>query len=202
MDWSGDAGFRFRRGSSRHISVACVTSPIPFDETLSDIRASNELGKSFYFHFSDASETIKPAFFQTLAQTEIRGVVLRVDKSRLQPEFHRMRGMNLIAHFVAENICRLPESMIANHSLIFDGSRDETTVIRAIRVGVSARLRLLGKPLLDRVAARPAQEEAGLQVADMLAGAASSARLTDNALFGYLGEKVILADYGEKNRLG
>ena len=202
LDWSGDAGFRFRHGSSRYLSIACVASSAPFDNALDAIRAARELGKRFYYHFSDASEVIKPVFFQALAETEIRGAVLRIDKSRLSTDFHRMRGIQLVAHFIAETISGLPETMLEDRSLIFDGSRDETTVVRAIRIALSARMRQMGKPLFDRVTARPAQEEAGLQGTDMLAGAASSARLADNALLGYLRGKVIVADYEEKNRLG
>jgi Protein of unknown function (DUF3800) len=197
LDWSGDAGFRFRRGSSRHLAVACVACPTPFATTVNDICANNRLAKSFYFRFSDVPERLKPVFFQALARTDIRGVVLRIDKSRLPSHFREMRGMDLIAHFIAESLGRLPDTLIANHSLIFDGNRDETKLIRAVRVAVSKRLRSTGKPTLNRVTARPAREEAGLQVADMLAGAAASPRLTDNALFGYLGGDVILADYEE-----
>ncbi|MBU0512831.1 MAG: DUF3800 domain-containing protein [Chloroflexi bacterium] len=200
VDWSGDPGFKFRRASSRYLTVACITSLMPLSDILNSIRDRYGLGKQFYFHFADSSRFLKPRFFEELAQVNLRGIVLRVNKQRLTPEFRNMRGNELIGYFVSESIIRLPDGLIEKHVLLFDGSRKETSITRAVRIAVSAKLRSTDKPHLRQVAPRPAREEDGLQVADMLAGAAASEHLSDNVLLGCLQGKVHLFDYSEEKQ--
>lgn len=66
--------------------------------------------------------------------------------------------------------------VVENAVLIFDGPRRETKTIRGIRVAISRLLeeRELGYHL-KKVTARPSTKEDGLQVTDMIAGAALDA---------------------------
>ncbi len=107
-----------------------------------------------------------------------------------------MRGDNLVAHFVAETVAEMPAELIDGAVLLIDGSRDEVALQQRIRATVSAKLRRVGSTLLKDIRVRPAREEDGLQVADMLAGAAASEHIGDNALLGYLRDKVKLVDFG------
>jgi hypothetical protein len=204
VDWSGDPGFRFRAGSSLYLSIACVMSSPSFAQPLSAIRDDYHLGRKFYFRFANVSNLIKPIFFSELAQADIGGVVLRVDKPALKPEFRSMKGNQLIGHFIAECIDRLPPAALQDYSLMFDGSRDESAATQMIRITISAQLRSRNLPRPKHIAPRPAREEDGLQIADMLAGAAASRHLADNALLGRLRGKVDLIDYSEDkhNRSG
>ena len=201
VDWSGDAGWKFRASSSRYLSIACVTGLTPFSDILDIVRFQYSLGKDFCFRFTDASRFIKPPFFAELASHDLAGIILRVNKSNLGAEFRKMRGTDLIGFFVAETISWMPDNLITDHWLIFDGSRKEVSVTQTMRIMVSAKLRSLGKPLFRRIVPRPAREEDGLQAADMLAGAAASEHLSDNALLGHLREKVNLKDYQEEKNL-
>lgn len=195
LDWSGDAGFKFHEASSRFLTFACVVSPIAFSNTLSQLRRDYALAGNFHFHFASASELIKRPFFECLAKTDISGIVLRVNKLRLGQDFRRMRGDELIASLVAETVSHLSAQMIDRGVLMVDGSRDETALTQGIRVATSTKLRSIGTTYLKQVRVRPAREEDGLQVADMLAGAAASSNINDNALLGYLRDKIELADY-------
>lgn len=195
LDWSGDAGFKFRRGSSRYLTFACVTSATPFEQPLGALRARYSLGKAFYFRFTQASEYIKPLFFSAVAAVEMQGVVLRVDKMRLPPEARRRTGLELLGDLAAETLCLWPAVPGEDRALLYDGLRAERALGQVLRVALSAHLRAAGLPPLARVQARPAREVDGLQVADMLAGAAASERLAQNALLGRLGSKVRLVDY-------
>ncbi|MEK7327986.1 MAG: DUF3800 domain-containing protein [Chloroflexota bacterium] len=188
--------FKFNRGSSKFLAFACIASPASFTEPLNRLRGGYKLGDNFYFHFKNASELIKPAFFSLLAQTDITAVVLRVDKPALKQEWRKMRGDNLVAHFVAETVAEMPAELIDGAVLLIDGSRDEVALQQRIRATVSAKLRRVGSTLLKDIRVRPAREEDGLQVADMLAGAAASEHIGDNALLGYLRDKVKLVDFG------
>jgi hypothetical protein len=162
---------------------------------LDGLRAQYSLGKAFHFRFTKASKFIKPKFFAAVGTLDLDGVVLRVDKSRLGLEARRRRGIELLAYFAADTICRMRAIEAEDHALIFDGLHAERALTQALRVAISATMRENGLPALKRLAARPAQREAGLQVADMLAGAAASAHLADNALLGALAGKVMLIDY-------
>ncbi len=122
------------------------------------------------------------------------GVVFRVDKHKLERKFQTMGGDVLIARFAAEVVSQLPKHTLNKATLLIDGNRDEAALARKLRVTISERLRG-GAVYLKRTAMRPACEEDGLQVADMLAGAAASEHLEENALLGYLGDKVQLTDY-------
>src|SRR5436190_21734398 len=192
LDWSGDPGFKFRSGASRYLAVACVTDSVPLAGALNYLRERHSLGKTFYFRFTDVSNFIKPVFFSALTSLDFQGVVLRVEKARLGPEFRRRRGLELLAYFVAETVCYMPESSPKARTLIFDGLRSEHALTQTLRVSISAGLRARGLPPLKRVAACPAREYDGLQVADMLAGAAASEHLADNAFFGSLRVKVAM----------
>ena len=196
LDWSGDAGFKFNQASSRFMAVACVTNSEGFSQPLANLRRDYKLGKHFHFHFTNASRLIKRPFFNALAPTAFAGVVLRVDKSTLSHQWRKMRGTELVSRLVAETASQLSSELINEAVLLVDGSRKESRLRNQMRVAVSAKLRANSASLADLVM-RPAREEDGLQVADMLAGASASNHIGDNALLGYLGDKVKLIDFKE-----
>ena len=79
----------------------------------------------------------------------------------------------MIEHFVAEAVVGAEREQVEKAVMIFDGPRRETKTIRGIRVAISRLLRACELEYrLKKVTARPAAEEDGLQVADMIAGMA------------------------------
>lgn len=111
----------------------------------------------------------------------------------------------MIEHFVAEAVVGAGKELAENAALIFDGPRRETKTIRGIRIAISRLLEARELHYrLKRVTARPAAEEDGLQVADMLAGMALDEATGD--AHGYLvqlGEKLeIIHVLAEENRPG
>jgi hypothetical protein len=197
LDWSGDAGFKFRRGSSRYLTVACVHCDASVTETLSDLRQRHSLGRAFNFRFSQASEFIKPHFFSALGETAITGVVVRVDKTRLEASHPRPRGVEVLAFFAADTIGRLAKTDAENRALIYDGLKSERALSQALRVAISEKVRERRLTPFKHVSARPAKQHDGLQIADMLAGAAASRHLAENALLGRLQGKITLVDFVE-----
>jgi len=198
LDWSGDAGLKINEGSSKFLVHACVTNTSGFAEPLNRLRRQYRLGDRFYFHFNNASQLIKQPFFNLLGQSDINGIVLRVHKTRLEKEWRLKRGDQFIAETIAKTISTLSQDVINGSVLIIDGNRDEIVLHNKIRRAISIGLKDVGEARLKKVSVRPAREEDGLQVADMLAGAAASERLSDNALLGSLGDKVKLIDFWGK----
>jgi len=207
VDWAGDPGFKFRRGSSQYLVMVAVFTRAyeVMQQRLDRLRNQRRLATDFHFHYADASKLIKPAFFDALVDVPFTARVMVVNKAELSDPWRRMRGQRMIEHFVAEAVVGAGRERVEKGVLIFDGPRRETKTIRGIRVAIS---RLFEKRELDyrlkKVTARPAAEEDGLQVADMIAGAALD-EVTGGS-HGYLarlGEKLEIIQVPEKeNRPG
>jgi len=174
-------------------------------QRLDTLRKQRRLATDFHFHYADASKLARPAFFDALAVVPFMVRVMVVDKIELPDPWRRMRGQRIVGHFVAEAVVGAGRERVENGVLIFDGPRTETKTIRGIRVAIS---RLFEKRELDyrvkRVTARPAAEEDGLQVADMIAGAAlDKATGSSHDYLAGLGEKLEIIQVPEKeNRPG
>ncbi len=175
VDWAGDAGFKFRLGSSRYLVIAAIFCD-DYDQLKNDLASLRQrwgLKQGFVFHYIKASRKIKPAFFKTLADTTFTAKVLVVDKPQLPHPFWKMPGQRVVNHFIAELVVGAPKEVVEGANLIFDEQRDATKIIRGLRVAISAQLRIRKFDYyLKKVTARPAKDEDGIQVADMIAGAA------------------------------
>ena len=202
VDWAGDPGFRFRRGSSQYLVMVAVftTAYEVMRQRLDTLRKQRRVAADFHFHYADASTVVRPAFFDALADVPFMAKVTVVEKAELLEPWRRMRGQRMIEHFVAEAVVGAGRERVENGVLIFDGPRRETKTIRGIRVATS---RLFEKRELNyrlkKVTARPAAEEDGLQVADMIAGAAlDEATGNSHDYLARLGEKLEIIHVSEK----
>lgn len=207
LDWAGDAGFKFRRGSSRYLIIAAVFTDDyqTLQDDLDRLRERRELGKGFYFHYVEASSKVKPVFFHVLASLPFQARVLVIDKPKLSAPFRTMGGQKIIQHFVADLVVGLPREMAEGATFIFDGHRKETKVTRGIRVAISHLQKERGLDYrLKRVLPRPLTEEDGVQIADMIAGAVlDKVDGTGDVHWQTLGRKVeIIHLPGKENRLG
>lgn len=139
VDWAGDPGFRFRKGSSPYlVMVAVFTSAYGMiQQGLEVLRKQQKLVADFHFHYAEASKLVKPVFFNALVDLPFTGRVMVVDKAGLSDPWRRMRGQRMIEQFVAETVVGTRREMVENAVLVFDGRRRETRTIRGIRVAVS-----------------------------------------------------------------
>jgi hypothetical protein len=172
---------------------------------LDGLRKQQNLAAEFFFHYADASKRVKTAFFDALSEVPFAARVIVGDKAELPDSWHRMRGQRTVERFVAEAVVEAGREMVENAVLIFDGPRRETKTIQGIRVAIS---HLFEERELDyrlkKVTARPAIEEDGLQVADMICGAAlDEATAGSPGYLARLGKKVEIIRVPEKeNRPG
>jgi len=115
VDWSGDPGFRFRRGSSTLFLVAAITAQDQ-EINLAPLRAKMMLPENYEFHFSKSNDQIRAQFYDYLRiQPDfLAAVVLRVDKRLLGPDFRQMRGEQIIAGFIAACIQHFPAPFLKN----------------------------------------------------------------------------------------
>jgi hypothetical protein len=172
VDWSGDPGFRFRRGSSTLLLVAAVTSQEQ-EIDLAPLRTKLALPANYEFHFSKSDEQVRFQFHEYLrSQLPFHAaVVLRVDKRSLGAAFRQMRGEQIIADFIADCIQHFPAHILHNAILLYDGRKEQKSFRNILRSTLSAALKDRSPATyLREVKAVPASQSDGLQTADMLAG--------------------------------
>ena len=174
LDWSGDAGFKFGRGSSEYLVLALVSSTHYGQIRRSLVSLRRELGlfSSFEFHYRRTPPRLRVALFDTLAVLPFAAEVLTVHKPSLPPSFARMKETQFYGHFVADLIIRAEPASVDRALLLVDAQRSDVVLVRGIRTAISRILRGAEATYkLKKVKPRPAAEEDGLQIADMIAGA-------------------------------
>jgi hypothetical protein len=93
LDETGDAGFRFKHGSSNYfvVTLLLVDDPIPIQVAVDDLR--RELGFPVHteFKFSHTSNRVKDAFLRTLQRQDFAARALVVDKTLIHQSGLRTR---------------------------------------------------------------------------------------------------------------
>ncbi len=169
VDWSGDPGFRFRRGSSDLLLVAAVSAR-DHEIDVSPLRERLHLSDSFEFHFAKTTDDVRKRF-QRYVLSELDfplAVVLRINKQLVPQEFRKISGEQFLADFIARAIQIFPTRLLDNSILLYDGKKEQRSFRNVLRRTLSASLK--STTYLREVKAMPASKSDGLQTADMLAG--------------------------------
>jgi hypothetical protein len=176
MDESGDPGRDVRRGASLHFVLVLVetTEPDTLRDELQRLRVALSLHEQFEFHYhSTRSVERRAAFFVLLRALNLKIRAAIIDKSHLPKSFSAF-DTELYAFALGELVVRALPNDLAEAVLVVDGERGETTekTLAGIRKHLSrlyesrSRVRAFKKLI-----ARNSETEAGLQFADMVAGA-------------------------------
>ena len=174
VDWSGDSGFEFALGSSLYLALA-IGSSAHYDDlqaALMALRGRLGLPRSFEFHWARNAEVVRAAFFKVLSRSSWDGAVLLVDKRELPAEFARLREPVFYGASLRHLLTCVPLSVVGVKRLLMDGEKKDEALVRAMRLAMSSALRARGVERLPALRAEPAHQWDGLQLADMLAGAA------------------------------
>ena len=171
LDWMGDSGFRFGRGSSRMFVVCIVTIPNyeGFRASLKELKLGLGLKTEYHFHYAHIPITMRESFLNSLPGVDFHAAALVVDKLELPRSYH-LKESSFICRFVSEVMAVSNPSAFQAKRLLVDSPKKDTELIRQIRVTVSQTLRtreLLPTPIIR---GEPAARWDGLQLADMLAG--------------------------------
>ena len=142
-------------------------------QRLALLRQQRRLSPHFHFHYADVPRRVAQAFFEAVRDAPFSARATVVGKAVLPDTWRRMPGQWMVEHFIARTIMGARAEWVEDAVLIFDGPRRETKIIHGIRATIShlfAERELAYRP--KKVTARPEAEEDGLQMADMIAGAA------------------------------
>lgn len=184
IDWSGDLGFKFGRGSTTHLVIAVVSIADygRFRKLIADLRGERGLHKAYEFHYTHIPKTERAAFFNALRGASFKAWVLMVDKRMLPQSFKQRNQYDLLGEFIAVLADQLPATAVENALVVIDAHSTTTELTRSIRVAISGALRARQRqPRIKKLCGRPAHREDGLQLADMVAGAVVESKVRGGA---------------------
>lgn len=171
VDWSGDAGAAGKAGSTTTFALAVVA----YDEEeiaaiIAQLRQDQRLPERFEYHFTEGPSNydhIRHGFMQALTRSTMRAAILSGNKAALSIT-RQQQGVSFLAARICELLEHLPIEQIDGASMVIDGKKGETkrlctTIMRLLKPWPNRpnRPRGMGSHQCD-----------GLQVADMLGGAA------------------------------
>ena len=201
LDWSGDVGFKFGRGSSEYLvpTLVSVDNYGQVREGLRRLRKNLGLPPHFEFHYNQTHPRFRAAFFAELSAMPFQAGVLIVHKPSLPFAVTKMREQERLGIFVANLILRVEPDLIEKSLLLVDGQRKDTALAQGIRVAIARALERSGRPRrLRKVKTRPARSEDGLQIADMIAGTVVSRLQGRHHYLDWVGDRVSIWRYEPK----
>jgi Protein of unknown function (DUF3800) len=181
LDESGDAGFKFDRGSSTHFVIALVIfdDPLDAEETALAIkRLRQQLRKheKFEFKFNKTDEYLRLQFLEAVRDYKFRVRVMLVDKRKLYSDALKGSKDKFYSYFVGQVLAH-NHGQITGAKLRVDGSGD-----REFKKAFTTYLRQkLGANVLAHCRFVDSKADNLIQLADMIAGSVFRANHTVNA---------------------
>jgi len=125
----------------------------------------------FEFKYHTTTPEQKRSFFESIQTVPFRVRAAVVDKSVLAKQFVTMSGQDFAIEFIAGLTLRASELDIANEILVVDGAT--LAFLRALRVRLSEECHKAGRVRpFRKIIGGDSSRDDGLQLADMIAGAA------------------------------
>ena len=172
LDESGDAGFKFRQGSSRYfvITLLLVDDPLPFHEAVGQLRVSLGFQRDNEFKWVNSSKDVRWAFLRMVRQQDFTARILVIDKELMTTP--HMRKRETFYNFLVQLVLKHGDDTIRDATLILDESvkskkskQHLTTYLRK-QLNVNPEERKIRE-----VRYHPSHSDNLIQAADMLTGA-------------------------------
>lgn len=174
IDESGDAGFKFDRGSSLYFTVVAVIfqnagQAASCERAIIELRREHRLPPSFEFHFTNCSEKLRLAFFSKIACEEFQYHAVVLNKrglhgslSRDPEEFYR---------WSVTAVCSNYGSSLRNAKVVIDQCGDRRFAHRlgtALKSDVNV---VDGERRVRKVVMQDSRKNDLVQLADVICGA-------------------------------
>jgi len=173
MDESGDAGFKFGKGSSRFFVVVAII----FDDTLEIEKTSvsvKELKRRLAFpddvefKFNNSSKKVRIQFLKTISKRRFRIQYLVIDKGSLKSGKFK-DGRNSFYSYAVKTLLKRIGDSIVDARIILDGSGDRIFK-RNFSAYVRRELNQTDKKIIRHIKLIDSRDSMLIQVADMVAG--------------------------------
>ena len=181
IDDSGDAGFKFKRGSSEYFSIACVVFDdwLDSEETSLKIkRLRRELGwpddREFKFH--NSSSSTRQTFLTTVKRCNFKVWAIIVDKAKVQ-NVRTWENAGKFYNFVIKELLVRHMHDISNANLHIDGEAK-----KAYKKAAFTYIRQYVNKDQKRINSMGFADSVGndlIQLADMVVGAMQRSKQTD-----------------------
>jgi hypothetical protein len=183
LDDSGDPGLRQVAGSSSYFALAMVQMPERTSlAALAEVRKTFHLPPEFEFKYHKTTTAHKLAFFKAIQKIVFRVRAVVADKSHLDRRLALMSGQDFMIEFAARLIVRASELDIGRDVLIIDGTTPAFR--RQLRIRLSQESRFSGRARpFSKIISGDSRREDGLQLADMIAGAAARYVIADETTY-------------------
>ena len=201
IDDSGDAGFKFKRGSSEYFSIACIVFDdwLDAEETSLKIkRLRRTLGwpdtREFKFHSSSSST--RQVFLKTVSSCGFKVWAITVNKSKIQNE-ETKKNAGKFYNFIIKELLAHHADDILNSNIYIDGEAK-----KAYKQAAFTYIRKDINKDVKRIISLSFTDSASndlIQLADMCVGAIQRSKQTaksDNAIYlSIIDSKVDLWEY-------
>jgi len=186
IDESGDSGFKFDRGSSKHFVIAAVIFRSAFaadacDRSIEGLKRKLGFHLGREFHFSESSDRVRGEFFRCVAGEDFAYHAFVINKQMLSAQAKSFQDGKSFYRFAVSIVCENARSLLSEAKIVIDKNGD-----RFFRQYLEKHLKEQmtdpeGRCLIRRVAMEASHSNNLVQLADMICGAVARSFSTDAA---------------------
>jgi hypothetical protein len=176
IDESGDAGFKFGRGSSKYFVIAAVVFTDNFsadscDRAIEALRRDHAFSLEREFHFTECSDKLREAFFRCVAPEAFSYYAFVIDKARLYAGAPTFSDGKSFYQFAVSVVCDNARKLMRDAKVVIDKHGD-----RAFKQQLEKTLKRQmtdadGCCLIRKVRMEASHSNNLVQLADMVCGA-------------------------------
>ena len=173
IDESGDAGFKFKKGSS----VYFIISAVIFDDSLEaekmavaikEMRRKEGFSDNFEFKFNKSKRKLREIFFETIKPFDFKIRYLIADKRKIKSD-ELKNNKNSFYSFLIKMLLKYSNNTILDARIKIDGSGDRV-FRRNFSVYLRKDLNCEEKKIMQNLRFVDSKENVLIQLADMVAG--------------------------------
>ena len=176
VDESGDTGYVFDHGSSKHFVLAVVLPEQPEQtiDLLLSLRRSLGKTATYEFHFHQADERIRSLFFEAIRAESVTLLAAIIHKQFAPADFRRLGKLGVYSHALAGLGLRAPFAL-TDCKLHLDGKGKQREFLQSLKSNIRWACRVANRPEQSFREIRLLESAHLLiQYADMVTGAISA----------------------------
>ncbi|MEK7471242.1 MAG: DUF3800 domain-containing protein [Patescibacteria group bacterium] len=173
IDESGDAGFKFEKGSSVYFIISAVifNDFLEAEKTavaIKEMRRKEKFPDNFEFKFNNSKRKIREKFLETVKPFNFKIRYLIINKKKIKSD-ELKHNKNSFYSYVIKMLLKHSNNTILNAKIKIDGSGDRIFK-RNFAVYLRKNLNSCDKKIIQNLRFADSKENVLIQLADMVAG--------------------------------